>query len=69
MVEKVMQLLNLLTNLNQHPFLKGKWVLTPIFWLPRLGDECERSSASTGKESPSRPGIITTRIRRCWSRG
>ena len=27
MVEKVMQLLNLLTNLNQHPFLKGKWVL------------------------------------------
>jgi hypothetical protein len=27
MVEKVIQLLGLLNNLNQHPFLKGRWVL------------------------------------------
>jgi len=27
MVEKVLHLLNLLTTLNSHPFLKGKWVL------------------------------------------
>ncbi len=27
MVEKVLLLLNLLSTLNSHPFLKGKWVL------------------------------------------
>ena len=27
MVEKVLHLLNLLTTLNSHPFLKGKWAL------------------------------------------
>jgi len=43
MVEKVLHLLNLLTSLNSHPFLKGKWVLKGgtalnmfVLELPRL---------------------------------
>ncbi len=43
MVEKVLLLLNLLSTLNSHPFLKGKWVLKGgsalnlfVFDLPRL---------------------------------
>jgi len=43
MVEKVLHMLNLLTTLNSHPFLKGKWVLKGgtalnlfVFDLPRL---------------------------------
>jgi len=43
MVEKVLQLINLLNTINAHPFLKGKWVLKGgtalnmfVFNLPRL---------------------------------
>ena len=31
-IEKVLHLMNLLTTLNSHPYLKGKWVLKGLLW-------------------------------------
>jgi predicted nucleotidyltransferase component of viral defense system len=54
MVEKVLHLLNLLTTLNSHPFLKGKWVLKGgtalnmfVLDLPRLSVDIDLNYIGT----------------------
>jgi len=66
-IEKVIQLMHLLNNLNSHPFLKGKWVLKGgtalnlfIFDLPRLSVDIDLSYIGAIKREQmleERPGI------------